>query len=73
MLDADVCVHMQAWAGMEESLGGIQRAAELRSFRMQGINDIILPSNFGAAFSQEPADSPLKTVVATVSHYCLWC
>lgn len=58
---------------MEESLGGIQRAAELRSFRMQGINDIILPSNFGVSLSQEPADSPLKTVVTTVIYCCLWC
>ena len=57
---------MQTWADMEEKVGALQRAAELRSYRMQGINDIMLPSSFGISLSQEPADSPLKAVVSTV-------
>ena len=57
---------MQTWAKIEEGVGGFQRAAELRSYRMQGINDIMLPSSFGISLSQEPADSPLKAVVSTV-------
>ena len=47
-------------------MGALQRATELRSYRMQGINDVVLPANFGISLSQEPADSPLKAVVATV-------
>ena len=57
---------LQTWAKIEEGVGGFQRAAELRSYRMQGINDIMLPSSFGISLSQEPADSPLKAVVLTV-------
>ncbi len=63
---------VQSWAAMEEKEGALQRATELRSFRMQGINDIVLPSNFGISLSQEPADSPLKAVVATVSFATIW-
>ena len=57
---------MQAWAAMEEEIGALQRATELRSYRMQGINDVVLPANFGISLSQEPADSPLKAVANTV-------
>lgn len=57
---------VQSWAAMEESEGALQRATELRSYRMQGINDVVLPANFGISLSQEPADSPLKAVAATV-------
>ena len=62
----DIMAFMQTWAKIEEGVGGFQRAAELRSYRMQGINDIMLPSSFGISLSQEPADSPLKAVVSTV-------
>ena len=51
---------------MEEESGALQRATELRSYRMQGINDVVLPANFGISLSQEPADSPLKAVANTV-------
>ena len=51
---------------MEEEIGALQRATELRSYRMQGINDVVLPANFGISLSQEPADSPLKAVANTV-------
>ena len=51
---------------MEEEVGALQRATELRAYRMQGINDVVLPANFGISLSQEPADSPLKAVAATV-------
>lgn len=57
---------VQSWAAMEEEVGALQRATELRSYRMQGINDVVLPANFGISLSQEPADSPLKAVAATV-------
>ncbi|CAK0784724.1 hypothetical protein CVIRNUC_007928 [Coccomyxa viridis] len=59
------------WAKIEEGVGGFQRAAELRSYRMQGINDIMLPSSFGISLSQEPADSPLKAVVSTIKEWFL--
>ena len=61
---------VQAWAAMEEEVGALQRATELRSYRMQGINDVVLPSNFGISLSQEPADYPLKAVAATVRLVC---
>ena len=51
---------------MEESLGATRRAEELRSYRMQSITDVVLPANFGIFLGQEPSDSPLKAVVATV-------
>lgn len=56
----------QAWARMEEAQGALQRAEELRSFRLQGFNEIVLPSNFGAGLSPDALDSPFNTVVSTV-------
>jgi hypothetical protein len=57
----------QAWAELEESQGALQRAAELRSYRLQNWNEIVLPANFGSTFAAEPDDSPFRTVMDTVN------
>lgn len=40
------CPACQVWAQMEEDLGFLQRAAELRSFSMQERVEVVKPSNF---------------------------
>lgn len=56
----------QSWAAMEEKQGALQRAEELRSYRMQNFNEIVLPANFGAGLGIDTPDSPFNTVVNTV-------
>lgn len=51
---------------MEEAQGALQRAEELRSYRMQNVNEIVLPNNFGAGLGPDAPDSPLSTVINTV-------
>ena len=38
----------QSWAELEEAEGAFTRAQELRSFRLQEWNEVVLPGGFGA-------------------------
>ena len=55
---------------MEEEQGAVQRAAELRSYRMQGFNEIVLPAGFGAGLGSDTPDSPFNSVINTVGVSC---
>ncbi|KAK9907358.1 hypothetical protein WJX75_002146 [Coccomyxa subellipsoidea] len=58
-----------SWAAMEEKQGALQRAEELRSYRMQNFNEIVLPANFGAGLGIDTPDSPFNTVVNTIKEW----
>jgi hypothetical protein len=58
---------VQSWAELEEAEGATTRAQELRSFRLQGWNDVVLPANFGATLDAASAsERPFKAVFDTV-------
>jgi hypothetical protein len=40
------CLLLQAWAQLEESVGAIERANELRNFRMQERVEVVTPKSF---------------------------
>jgi len=53
----------QAWARMEEGEGALQRADELRNFRMQQRTELVLPSSFAAGLElARPTGAPLQGV-----------
>ncbi|BDA50860.1 PsbB mRNA maturation factor Mbb1, chloroplastic [Coccomyxa sp. Obi] len=58
-----------AWAAMEEAQGALQRAEELRSYRMQNFNEIVLPNNFGVGLGPDAPDSPFSTVINTIKEW----
>ena len=44
--DVATCAPWQSWALLEEDVGAIQRAEELRSFRRQRRTEVVLPRTF---------------------------
>ena len=57
----------QAWAQLEEKEGALQRADELRNFRMQERTELVLPAGFAARFDPaQQREAPFQSIVATV-------
>lgn len=65
---------LQSWAELEEAEGALARAQELRSYRLQEWNQVVLPASFGAMFdaavlpgSASSSEQPFRAVFDTVS------
>ena len=57
----------QAWAQLEEKEGALQRADELRNFRMQERTELVLPAGFAAGFDPvQQREAPFQSIIATV-------
>ena len=57
----------QAWAQLEEKEGALQRADELRNFRMQERTELVLPASFAAGFDPlQPREAPFQSIINTV-------
>ena len=57
----------QAWAQLEEKEGALQRADELRNFRMQERTELVLPAGFAAGFDPvQQREAPFQSIISTV-------